>query len=168
MNDLTKPKNTVGKSHLGNTYGLAIKDPEVRQKAYKSLCEHLSKGLSYHSWFYEDEEGNSCVGKTMLSYIKGNPSEFPSIKKDVADAKGFAFWEGVLMDSATGKNKDASTASLQMIMRNKYGWDKEDKQENQNQNRALATNYPKLDPNDIRVSVQVLSPQLPNPDTLGA
>lgn len=125
---MIEAKNTVGHP-FGNSNGVALKDPEVRQKAYKSFCEHLSKGLSYHSWFYEDDQDNSCVGKTMLSYIKDNPLEFPSVKKEIADSKGFAFWEGVLKDSATGKNKDASTASLQMIMRNKYGWDREAKQD---------------------------------------
>lgn len=151
---------------IGNTYGLALKDPEVRQKAYKSFCEHLSKGLSYQSWFYEDELGNGCVGKTMLSYIKDNPTEFPSVKKEIAETKGFGFWEGVLMDSATGKNKDASTASLQMIMRNKYGWDKEEKQENKN--GSLTTNYPKLDPNDTRSTIQVLPEILSNTNSLGS
>lgn len=136
---MTNKKNVVG-APIGNQNHIALKDPEIRQKAYKSFCEHLSKGLSYQSWFYEDDLGNGCVGKTMLSYIKENPIEFPSVKKEIADSKGFAFWEGILIDSASGKNKDASTASLQMIMRNKYGWDKP-KEEETKQKITFEVNY---------------------------
>lgn len=110
----------------GNQYGLALKDPSVRQKAYKLFCDHLAKGKSIKSWWYEDNEGNECVWATMLSYIKNNPAEFDSIKKEIAETKGYYLWESIAEESAEGKNKRANTASLQMIMRNKYGWDKED------------------------------------------
>jgi hypothetical protein len=152
----------------GNNNRLALKDPEIRQKAYKLFCDHLAKGSSIKSWWYEDDLGNACTWETMLSYIKDNPLEFDSIHKQIAESKGFAYWESVVAASAVGTNEKANTASLQMIMRNKFGWDKEAKQDNQNQNRALATNYPKLDPNDIRVSIQVSPPQLPTSDTLGS
>jgi len=154
-------------AEIGNKRGVAIKDPEVRQKAYKSFCEHLSKGLSYQSWYYEDDQNNSCVGRTMLSYIKENPIEFPSITKEIAESKGFGFWEGVLKDSATGKNKDASTASLQMIMRNKYGWDKP-KEEEAPKNQCFMTNYQKLSPYDPRNNLKISSEKLSTSDPMGA
>ena len=62
----------------------------------------------------------------MLTYIKNNPIEFDSVSKQIAHIKGFNVWEDVAEKSAKGKNK-ANTASLQMVMRNKFGWDKEDK-----------------------------------------
>jgi hypothetical protein len=114
--------------NCGNQYHLALKDPEVRQKAYKSFCDHLAEGFSIKSWCYEDEKGNACTWQTMQTYIKDNPSEFNPVTQQVSQIKGYRFWESTVRDSATGKNKDASTASLQMIMRNKYGWDKEEKQ----------------------------------------
>lgn len=113
----------------GNNYGLALKDPEVRQKAYKLFCEHLSKGSSIKSWWYEDDLGNACTWQTMQSYIKDNPKEFDSIHKEIAESKGFAYWENVVASSAIGTNEKANTASLQMIMRNKYGWDKQEHKE---------------------------------------
>jgi hypothetical protein len=112
---------------LGNKYGLALKDPKIRQKAYKLFCDHLAKGKSIKSWCYEDDEGNSCTWGTMLSYIKDSPHEFDPIKKELAEIKGYNRWEEVAEASAEGKNKRANTASLQMVMRNKFGWDKEEK-----------------------------------------
>ena len=109
----------------GNQNGLAIKDPEIRQKAYKEFCAHLAKGKSIKSWCYEDDKGNRCVWATMLSYIKNNPTEFDPIHKEMSEIKGFNLWENITEESAKGKSK-ANTASLQMVMRNKFGWDKED------------------------------------------
>lgn len=110
----------------GNQNRVALKDPVVRQKAYKLLCDHLSTGKSVRSWWYEDDEGNMCCWETMLSYIEKYPTEFPAIKKKAAETKGFSYWEDVVAASAKGTNKDANTASLQMLMRNKFGWDKKE------------------------------------------
>jgi len=119
-------------SEKGNQNGVALKDPQIRQKAYKSFCSHLAKGKSIESWYFEEGE-HLCCYKTMQSYIAKFPSEFPSIKKEIAMIKGFQYWESVVEDSAIGKNKDASTPSLQMLMRNKYGWDKQDSSKNSTQ-----------------------------------
>jgi hypothetical protein len=113
-------------AHKGNQYNLALKTPEIRQKAYKLFCEHLANGYSVKSWWYEDNEGNACTWETMISYLQKFPDEFSPIQKKIAETKGYMFWENTVKDSATGKNKDASTASLQMVMRNKYGWDKDE------------------------------------------
>jgi hypothetical protein len=55
-----------------------------------------------------------------------NEDEFPAEQIQIAKSKGYAHWEKVVEDSADGSNQKASTASLQMLMRNKYGWDKRD------------------------------------------
>ena len=52
------------------------------------------------------------------------PLEFDPLKKKTAETKGFARWEQVCEDSATGDNPNACTPSLQMVMRNKFGWDR--------------------------------------------
>jgi hypothetical protein len=62
----------------------------------------------------------------MNRYIEENPQEFPPIQREISESKGQKYWEQVVMDSACGINKDANTASLQMLMRNKYSWDKND------------------------------------------
>ncbi len=107
----------------GNNYGLAIKDPETRQKAYQSFCDHLAKGKAIKSWWYEDGDV-ACTWATMLSYIK-DEAEFNPIKRLVAESQGYNKWENIAEQSADGNNKNANTASLQMVMRNKFGWDKE-------------------------------------------
>lgn len=119
----------MGGSIPGNQNGIVLKDPEMRQRAFNLLCQHLAKGKSIRSWYFEEGD-HMCCYATMYSYIEKNPSEFPSIKKTVSEIKGYQYWESVCEDSATGVNPDANTASLQMVMRNKYKWDaREDKSE---------------------------------------
>jgi len=106
----------------GNKNGLKLKDPSIRQLAYAQYCEHLAKGKSKKSWYFEHPEFR-CTWETIEKYLDDD-IEFDPLHKKIAEAKGFAYWEGVVEDSATGKNKDANTASIQMLMRNKYAWDK--------------------------------------------
>lgn len=113
----------------GHQNQICLKDPEVRQKAFLSFLDHLSKGKSIQAWYY-DEDNNLCCGETMQSYIQKNPHEFDPYKVKIAIAKGRNKWESVVEASAEGTNEKANTASLQMVMRNKYGWDAKDREEN--------------------------------------
>ncbi len=79
----------------------------------------------------------------MLSYNENNPEEFPSIKRFIAETKGKKYYEGVCRASANGDNQKANTASLQMIMRNKYGWDKPEKGDGDKQVIVETTTYTK-------------------------
>jgi len=106
----------------GNKSGVSLKDKELRQRAYKSFCAHLAKGKAIKSWWYQEGE-YSCVWATMLSYIQ-DTIEFDPLQRTIAEAQGYNEWEEISELSAKGKNK-ANTASLQMVMRNKFGWDKE-------------------------------------------
>ncbi len=106
-----------------NKNGVKLKDPEVRQLAYSQYCEHLSKGKSKKSWYFQHPELR-CTWETMEKYLL-NEVEFDPTHKQIALAKGYGFWESVVEDSAIGKNDKANTASLQMLMRNKFGWDRD-------------------------------------------
>lgn len=109
----------------GNTYGVKLKDKEVRQEAYRQYCAHLAKGKSKRSFVFEHPE-LTCHWQTIESYMK-DTEEFNPIQKEVALCKGYAHWEQVVEDSATGVNEKANTASLQMKMRNQFNWDKDNK-----------------------------------------
>jgi hypothetical protein len=112
-----------GGAPLGNKNGLKLKKPEVRQQAYQSYCDHLAKGKSKRSWCFEHPEF-SCTWETIEKYLE-DEVEFDPLQKKMSETKGYARWEQVVEDSAIGLNPDANTASLQMLMRNKFGWDKE-------------------------------------------
>lgn len=106
----------------GNKFGLKIKDPEMRQRAYEAYCEWLSQGKSAASFTFKEGEFK-CTSETLKKYFK-DTEEFDSIHIKFAKAQGLACWEEVVAGSAKGINKDANTASLQMLMRNMYDWDK--------------------------------------------
>lgn len=106
-----------------NKFGLKLKDPDVRQEAYKQYCDWLALGKSKEGWKFQHPE-LSCTHKTMEKYILANPDEFPIIKKEMAEADSFNIWEQRGIAMMTGQTK-AETALYQMFMRNKFGWDKE-------------------------------------------
>jgi hypothetical protein len=146
----TPLKNKEG-AQPHNQNGLAIKDKKLRQEAYRQYCAHLAQGKSKKSWYFEHSE-LTCTWETMEKYI-ANEVEFDPLQKKIAEASGYGRWEGVVEDSAIGRNKDANTASLQMLMRNKFGWDKQaDKQES-------------IDPNTSKLHEQLME-QLRNSQSL--
>ena len=101
---------------------------ELEQEAYQSYCDHIASGKKSASWYF-DHPKLQLTAQTLEKYIKENPAVFCPIKKEVAYAKGYQKWESVCDGSADGSNKAACTPSLQMIMRNKYGWDKPEAEE---------------------------------------
>lgn len=119
---MSKKSNKSG-APCGNRNGIKLKDSEIRQLAYTQYCEHLAKGKSKRSWYFKHPQ-LSCTWETIEKYLL-DEIEFDPIHKKIAEAQGFGFWEGVVEDSAIGKNQAANTASLQMVMRNKFSWDKE-------------------------------------------
>ncbi len=113
---------------FGNKNGTKIKSPDLRQKAYDQYCKWLARGKSSRSFSFV--EGDLiCTGKTIESYIKDNTTEFPPAKREAAYAQGMAHWESVVDGTAEGSNKQACVPALNMLMRNKFGWDKEEKAE---------------------------------------
>lgn len=126
----------------GNKFGQALKDPEMRQRAYQSFCDHLAKGKAIKSWYFIEGDC-ACVWATMLEYIK-DKEEFDPIQKEIALSQGYNKWESIAEESANGKNKQANTASLQMVMRNKFGWDKPEDNKTVNVN-LKSVDYSKLD-----------------------
>lgn len=130
----------TSESMKGNKNGVKIKDPDLRQKAYKQFCDWLSRGKSPRSFTFE--EGDLiCTGETIESYIKECPSEFSAIQRSASYAKGYALWEQVVEDSAIGKNQRANTASLQMTMRNKFKWDTKEHVANVEEKQTDLRNY---------------------------
>jgi hypothetical protein len=126
-----------GGAFPGNQNGVKIKSPDLRQKAYKQYCEWLSLGKSGRSFTFE--EGDlMCTGKTIESYIANYPLEFPPVHKELAKSKGMAKWEQLVEDSAVGINQKANTASLQMLMRNKFGWDKQNQEQETNEAHVVS------------------------------
>ena len=114
---------TLSQAMLFNDNATKLKDDELKVEAYESFCNHIASGHSVESWYF-DHPDLTITYKTMLKYIKDYPSVFQPEKKEIALAKSLKHWEGVVHASANGENTKASTASLQMLMRNKFGWDK--------------------------------------------
>lgn len=106
---------------------IKLNTPELKKEAFRQYLEHLSKGKHKKSWYFKHP--TICLSwETMEKYIKNEPDIFDSEQIKQAMSAGYQKWEEIVESSAEGKNKDANTASLQMVMRNKFGWDKQDKE----------------------------------------
>ena len=114
----------------GNKYGTKLKDPEVRQEAYRQFCAHVATGKPIQSFFFKHPE-YSVSYKTMLRYIKESPEEFPSLLMEEAQAKKLDyFWEQGIM-IMQGRLKHGSPVVWQTFMRNIYrntelAWDRQE------------------------------------------
>ena len=109
---------------LGHETNKKLKTLELKKEAFRQYLEHLSKGKSKKSWYFEHPD-LTLLWQTMETYIREEPEIFNPIQIEMAHAKGYQYWEQVAETSAEGKNQ-ANTASLQMVMRNKFGWDKQE------------------------------------------
>lgn len=115
-----------------NRYAVKLVNDELKLEAFNQFCQHLAKGKSRKSWRFRHPD--VCITwQTLDTYMKNEPHVFNAIQMEEAISDGYAKWEQVVEDSADGHNKEANTASLQMLMRNKFGWDKEDKKESTTQ-----------------------------------
>ena len=120
-----RPRKSLGGAPLGNKNRVALKDSNVRQIAYQSYCAWIAKGKSKSTWTFVHDEYRCCY-KTFEKYLDDNVEFLPQ-HKYFAEAQGYAVWEEIVEESAKGINTKANTASLQMVMRNKFGWDKQEK-----------------------------------------
>lgn len=111
-----------------NKNGIALKAKDIRQEAYLDYCAHLALGKSKRSWRFRKDPNLHCTYQTMESYMK-DAAEFDPIHKLEGEIDGYYRWENAVEESALGINKEANTASLQMKMRNKFGWDKPENKE---------------------------------------
>lgn len=107
----------------GNRHPAKLTTDDLKIEAFNQFCDHLAQGKSKKSWYFEHPD-LTCTWETMENYINSGDKVFDLNKIHIAVSKGYKNWEQVVEDSAKGKNTRANTATLQMLMRNKYGWDK--------------------------------------------
>ena len=110
---------------VGNQNARKLKTEELKREAYRQYCEFLAKGYSKDGWEFEHPD-LTLTWETMEKYIKEDPIVFEPIKKKVAEAKSFHAWECKGLKMMHGEMK-SETALYQMFMRNKFGWDREEK-----------------------------------------
>lgn len=120
------------KGHPGNKYGTKLKDPEVRQEAYRQYCAHIGSGMPKQSFVFKHPD-HSVTWETLDRYIAENPAEFPPILMEAAKAERYDHWfrEGVAL--VRGQHKGGSPVVWQTIMRNMFrnlNWDREEIAEN--------------------------------------
>jgi hypothetical protein len=114
----------------GNQFGDKLNHLQ-KQLAYKQYCEHISKGLSKEAWRYRDPQDNNLhLGwQTLEVYMKNNPEAFDTSQLEEAYADSRLFFEQTGLEMMTGTNSKGNAAIFQIFMRNKFGWDKDKKEE---------------------------------------
>ena len=132
----------------GNQNAAKLKTPEIKTLAYQQYCDHIAQGIPKEAWCFEHPD-LTITWETMENYMEREPLVFPPIQKKIAEAKSYRSWFKVVADSATGDNEKANTASLQMIMRNKFRWDKQE----------TSSNYAQTDVRKFLENLENLKPE---------
>ena len=141
---------------IGNNFAVKLKTDELKKMAYEQYCAHIANGNSKKSWYFEHPT-TSLTWETMEKYIRESEHDFDPLKNKIAECKSLGYWESVVQDSAKGKNKDANTATLQMLMRNKFGWDRVDTRHDESTS-TVEHNHEKL-LNQLAEAQKAFSPQ---------
>ena len=121
-----REKNMAGKlppAPKGNQRARKLTTPELKKAAYDQYCAHIAKGKPKEAWYFEHPD-MTIIWETMEQYIKDFPADFPSINKKMAESQSYGKWFDKGEEMMTSQEK-CQPAIYQMIMRNKFGWDKE-------------------------------------------
>lgn len=111
---------------VGNKKAVKLKTEEQKKKAYTSYCKWIAGGHSKEAWDYQDGD-MTLTHKTMEKYMREQPLDFPTIQRERAQAQSLKVWEEKGMNMMEGRVDKCQPAIYQMFMRNKFGWDKEDR-----------------------------------------
>lgn len=120
----------------GNKFGQKLTTDQLKKAAYNSYLDHISKGKTKRSWAFQKDK-LTLTWETMEKYIREFPNEFDPILIQKAYCDGMAYWESIV-DAGARSERKVDTATLQMLMRNKFHWDRKDYEESQNKFQAEA------------------------------
>lgn len=127
MKSVKTKEEKISAALKGNQSGVKLKDPKLRQKAYKEFCDHIASGLPVEAFHFEDGE-YSCCWATMLSYLEKYKDEFKTSKLKKAKAERYKVWLTHGQMLMKGKYKGGSPTVWQVCMRNMFKdihWDKD-------------------------------------------
>jgi hypothetical protein len=119
-----KAKAANKKALIGNQLAKKLTTAELKKEAYEQYCDWLRKGNPKRGWVFKHPE-MTLTFKTMDKYIRENPNDFPAITLEAAKAEGYMVWLNDGKKMMTGVIEKCQPAIYQMMMRNIWGWDKE-------------------------------------------
>jgi hypothetical protein len=115
-------------ANLGNQNAAKLTEPELKAEAYRQYCAWIAEGWSKESFVFK-HPSLSLTYKTMERYIREFPTDFPPLHKEMAESQSLHKWEAEGVHMMQGKVDKCQPAIYQMMMRNKFKWDKEEKKE---------------------------------------
>lgn len=124
-------KSKMSEAKQGNQHALKLKTEEAQHVAYNVYCQWIASGRSKQGFVldYEDEDGNKkfVTWQTLEIYIKDRRFDLDPSHKERAENLAFQVWEALGIEMMKGMVEKCQPAIFQMMMRNKFGWDKESK-----------------------------------------
>jgi hypothetical protein len=99
----------------GNDFNVKWKTPEERQAACDAFCAHIAEGYSMDSF-------PDASAKTIRSYAKAYPEDFPAEKLERAARESLLVWERLGMQGAKGEIAGFNATSWIFNMKNRAGW----------------------------------------------
>lgn len=130
----------------GNKNGVKLKDPKIRQEAYRQYCAHIATGYPKEAFVF-DHPTATVIWETLDKYIKDDPVEFNPVLMKAARSKRFKYWIDEGKKVLDGTYNRGSPVVWQTIMRNIFrdiGWDQDKVNEALEDHRAQFKDFMKL------------------------
>lgn len=124
-------KDKIAEALKGNTNKLKLKTEEIQKTAYLAYCNWIATGRGKQGFVfdYETEDGQQgfVTWQTLENYIKAQRFDLDPSYKEKAENLSYQVWENTGIEMMQGKVDKCQPVIFQMMMRNKFGWDKESK-----------------------------------------
>lgn len=133
-------KEKISQALQGNSNRLKIKTEHLQQVAYATYCNWIGMGRDKKGFVFEYEDENGNIGHvtqgTIENYVKSQRFNLDPSQMDKAEAYSFQAWEAIGIQMMKGEIEKCQPAIFQMMMRNKFGWDKDTKNSSVNETDA--------------------------------
>lgn len=124
-------KEKIAQTMQGNSNAMKIKDDEILACAWHTYCNWIATGKGQRGFVYQYETEEGKKGSITWQTLERYAEKFPSIclpeQKEAAENIAYQAWENTGIDMMIGKIEKCQPAIYQMMMRNKFGWDKDTK-----------------------------------------
>jgi len=149
----------------GNKNAMKLNTPELRKEVFRQYCEWISHGWSRKSFVF-DHPDISITWETVEKYMRDFPEELNENDRKVAEAVALKYWESQGVAMMTGQMDKCEPAIYQMMMRNKFGWDKHESKREDTLETDVKTLLKRLESMEMHEVISIppqVAPSSPKP-----
>ena|SRR5215469_8368200 len=122
-------RDKIAQGLVGNTNNLKLKTEDVQKAAYMAYCQWIAAGRGKQGFVFDFETEDGQKGfvtyQTVEKCLKDQRFDLDPSHMERAQNFSYQVWENTGIEMMQGKVDKCQPAIYQMMMRNKFSWDKE-------------------------------------------